>query len=245
MLSSKSYLKNKLSARIDKKKLYTFTDKILEKVENANFKEKEFLKLFLEKYPFNKFFQAIPRVAIREFSMAMFFLDKLKRLQHLVIREIFLELYKKDFLKAIECYCKLNDFHTKVELSRETIDYYIPKFKESFFVQTMSILDSQNIVNTPMYLATIAPREVLKYYGEIEDDIENRVDEVIEKIEELKSKREEARSLKDRELLRSIGVEIQKLKDEIQEDNELFEAFLTRFEIDEFEFEDRSLWDLV
>jgi len=46
-------------------------------------------------------------------------------------------------------------------------------------------------------------------------------------------------------LFRKISTKVQKLKNEIQEDEELFEAFLTKFDIDEFEFEDGSLFELV
>ncbi len=242
------YFQNQLKKFKQQQESKKNANKILNQVSNNRKKKKKpyFIELFKQKHKIKTIHSIIPEVAKKDFKLAKELMNEVQK-NYLVAnirREIFLELYKKDFLKAIECYCKLNDFHTKVELSREVIDYNIPKFKKSFFAQTMSILDSQNIVNTPMDLATIAPHEVLKYYGEIEDDIEDRVDGVIEKIEELKSKREEARSLKDRELLRGVGVEIQKLKDEIQKDNELFEAFLTRFNIDEFEFEDRLLLDL-
>jgi peptidoglycan hydrolase CwlO-like protein len=125
------------------------------------------------------------------------------------------------------------------------LERFVPHFTESFFIEAMVILDSQNIANTPKDLVSVEPVEVLKYYGEIEDEIGERVDESVEQIRLLKLKREEAKISKDIATLRETKKEIEQLKEEISSDKELFEAFLERFGIDEFDFEDGELWDLL
>jgi len=157
--------------------------------------------------------------------------------------KIFLIL-QKDLDSVMFIYNKIDNFYIKERLSKEAIKHHLPSFTNSFFYKSIFALDSRNIINTLDELASIAPKEVLKYYGEIKDEIEDSLNKIVEKIENLKLKREKAKRTKDINMLKKIKEKSQNIKIEITQNEELFRAFLEHFNIDEFDFEDRELFEL-
>ncbi len=247
----KKGVKNRLRKLKEDRASQQSVNEILEIVLNSRKKrdrekEKYFTQLFKEKHDIQTIYAIIPQIATKDFRLAKRLLNRVKdeTQREKTQEEMFLNL-QENLEQVMYAYKRIKDFHTKERLSKIALAHHLPTFTNSFFHKSLSALDSQNIINTLDELSTIAPREVLKYYGEIKDNIADRVEEVIKKIKELKSEREEAENLEDEELFDNVEIEAQKLKDEILEDRELLEAFITRVRITEFKFKRGVLLDLV
>jgi len=239
----KSFLENKLRPYVEEKESKKVISEIIDNILDNPNKEELFIEEFTKQYNLNTLFRFIPEVAKRDSDLAISLLDRLEHLHYLSIEEIFLEIYKDNLSHALLYYNKLNNFYTKEKLSKQAIAHHLPTFTNSFFYKSLSALDSRNIMNTLDELATIAPKEVLKYYGEIEDEVEKAFDEVLEQIKVLQGRAIKAEELNDEQGFKEILEEEKKLKISIRADEKLFELFLEKYNLNNLKFMRLNLLD--
>ena len=209
--------------------------------------EKEILHFFMEEFKKHRkiknLYTIIPQIAKQDFELAQGLLKSINKQEDILNaqRDIFLTIYKEQPDKAILAYKRINNSLIKVDLSKIVLNSSIPDFENSFFIQAMEVLDSQNILKTPMELAVIAPRVVLEFHKEIESTTKERLNQIIEEKNILKEKRAEAKSSNDIKLLKKTKNDFKRLKNEIKENKELYEVFLEKFNISDFDFEELEL----
>ena len=244
---SSIYFKDKLKEFKERKETEQSISKMLGKIlKNPKTKREEiFMKRFKQLRKIKDLDVVIPYVAKADFDLAQDLIkkridrDKFQEIQKI----IFLNEHQNRWDRAVMAYNKIDNFYMKVELSKKVLDSFVPDFESSFFIQAMMILDSQNISKTPMELATIAPKEVLKYYGEIEDEVEKAFDEVLEQIKVLQGRAIKAEELNDEEGFEEILEDEKKLKISIRADEKLFELFLEKYNLNNLKFMRLNLLD--
>ena len=241
------YFKEELKNFREQKETEQSINKMLGKVlKNPKTNREEiFMKRFKRLRKIKDLYVIVPHVAKRDFDLAQAIMEKRierKKVQQ-VQKSIFVNEYQKRWDRAVMAYDKIDDFYIKVDLSKTVLDSFVPDFNSSFFIQAMMILDSQNISKTPMELVTIAPKEVLKYYGEIEDEVEKAFDEVLEQIKVLQGRAIKAEELNDEQGFEEILEEEKKLKISIRADEKLFELFLEKYNLNNLKFMRLNLLD--
>jgi hypothetical protein len=241
------YFKENIREFKERKETEQSINKMLGKVLRNREAQREevFMKQFKRLRKIKDLDVVIPYVAKRDFELAQSLMKNRideKKSQE-VQKFIFLNEYQQKWDKAIMAYEKIDDFYIKVELSKIVLERFIPHFTESFFIEAMVILDSQNIANTPKDLLSVEPVEVLKYYEKIEEGKENLFNELEAQIVELQQRATLAEEIEDENALEQILEEEKKLKNSIKADEKLFELFLERYDLSNLKFMRLSLLD--
>lgn len=241
------YFKEQLKDFKHKKEAERNINRMLGKVLSIHREKREnvFMNRFRQQHKIKNIHAVIPTIAKVDFELAQALVEKVNRkdLQQEIQETIFLDKYQSKFIQAIMAYNKIHNFYIKVALSKVVLESFVPEFTHSFFIEAMMILDSQNIAQTPMELVSIAPKELLIYYGEVEDDKESLLSSTIESIKELQQQADKAEEFADIETLETLDLEAIQLKKSIQEREKLFNLFLEHFNMNRVQFARLNLFD--
>jgi len=242
-----AYFKKRIKEFKEQKETEQSISKMLGKVlkHPKEKREKIFMQRFKQLRKIKDLYVVIPYVAKADFELGQLLMKKgidKKRAEE-VHRGLFLNEYQNRWDRAVMAYDKIDDFYIKVDLSKTVLDSFVPDFESSFFIQAMMILDSQNISKTPMELVTIAPKEVLKYYKEIKNEVGDVLNEVIGQIVDLQKRAIKAEELNDEQGFEEILEEEKKLKISIRADEKLFELFLEKYNLNNLKFMRLNLLD--
>ena len=241
------YFEEKLKEFKEQKETEQGINRMLGKVLKSpqSKRESTFMKQFKRHRKIKNLHTIIPQVSKHDFELAQGLLKSINKKEDVLEaqREIFLIMYQKQFSKALESYQKIDDFYIKVELSKIVLDFFVPQFRESFFIKAMMILDNQNIAHTPKNLVQIEPIEVLQYYGEIENKGEKTLEEILKKVVRLQLRADEAEADDDDERWEEIEAEERQLKESLRSDEKVLKLFLEQFNIQSFRR--LSLLDIV
>jgi len=228
--------KQKLKKFKEQKNIQKEIYKILDIVINSKRKDKDryFVQLFKEKYNINNIHTVIPQIAKKDFKLAKRLINRIKdkKQKEKTQEEIFLTL-QENLEQIMFFYERIDNFYIKEKLSKKALSFHLPTFTNSFFYKSLSALDSKNIMKTLDELATIAPKEVLKYYKEINDRDEEKFHKIINKIKILQQKVENAKEDDDKEW-ELIENEEKEIKNYIKSNTNIYNIFLEKYKIKSF-----------
>ncbi len=241
-----NYFRQQVLNYMESEKAKGDVKKILNKIINEKNRVNAFMEVFREKYPKKILYTVIPKIAEQDYRFAMELLKKIANFKYeqIALEETFLALYDKNLSQAITCYEKINYYPKKRDLSRTAIDNMFPFIENSFIGQFKNILNDQNILNTPFEISEKYPDEIFKYYAE-DKDKKTKLEDIIETLQQLINSLKQAKSNQDIDLHKKTLLEVEKIKESIKQNDELYASFLEEYNIDEFTFETTNILDIL
>lgn len=121
---------------------------------------------------------------------------------------------------------------------------YKQKLKPDDFITNIIDIHNLKFINFDIFLSKRYPLQILEHYG-VGLEKHKRITKYYELLIEYAEKIYGAKENKDIQLYKRLISEVKDIKNQISDDKELLNEFLTKYNIDEFEFETSNILDII